>query len=158
MPLIKLMGMGYPIGLVQRAAWGGISTDPQRARKLVHEKQLLNPISNWAYAGALGVMGDMLEGGPMGKAVEVFPAVKILNDAYQAFAAVAPFQKTFEKYSKEGEISFEPKFAPMTKFLGRRLAVPAVVGKFGLMPGFGARIGVEYLGRKISEAQKPSAK
>lgn len=104
LPLMRLTGMGYFIGMTNRATWAGLTGTGDK-----FAEDPFNMLSNYSYSGSLGFMTDMIQGAPRGKALSPV-VIALTNDFAQAAHAAT-----------QGNIE------DMAKFMGRRVAVPALV-------------------------------
>ena len=78
-PLVKLLGLGYMVGASNRMVWNTIlGKEPDDKETVVK-----NVVNNIGYSGALGIMGDMLTGGLVGRSF-ASPAINLLNEGFQA--------------------------------------------------------------------------
>ena len=116
LPLIKLLGMGYVVGGVNRVMWDTI------LGKRADKDHYTNIIKNIGYSGSLGLLGDMMEGGVVGKALSS-PAINILNEGIRAIAQAAKgnFNPALGTLANRG------LFPAMVEHLPAPIGLPAAV-------------------------------
>lgn len=77
LPIAKLLGMGYLAGGANRILWDTI------LGKKADKDSYTGFIKNLGYSGSLGLMGDMIEGMPMGRMLSS-PLMNFMNEGGQA--------------------------------------------------------------------------
>ena len=132
--LMKILGMGYVIGGMNNVTWSTI------LGKKMETKDLINPLTNLGYGSAFGLLSDMMENSPTGKALNI-PVVSILNDAAQS-----------------GYKAIHGDFNPAIRFGARRVVLPelmqALPKPVALPIGLYARWKVESLTRAKKNKKK----